>query len=89
LKPLDDAQESNRVATFLFFQQFKKQTQYGHQKWIFHSLVNFYANHFKFGTSRKEKSFFSKLKNGGLIQDGVSNHCFILLALRQLFLNRF
>jgi hypothetical protein len=31
-KPLDVAQESYRVATFLFFQLFKKQTQDGGQK---------------------------------------------------------
>jgi hypothetical protein len=32
---------------------------------------------------------FSKLQDGGLNQDGVSNHCFFLLALTQSFLNRF
>jgi hypothetical protein len=32
---------------------------------------------------------FSKFQNGGLKQDGVSNHCFFLLALTQPFLNRF
>jgi hypothetical protein len=32
---------------------------------------------------------FSKLRNGGIIQDGATNHCFILSALAQPFLNRF
>jgi hypothetical protein len=32
--------------------------------------------------------FFSKLQNGGLNGDGVINHCFLLKAFTQLFLNR-
>jgi hypothetical protein len=28
-------------------------------------------------------------KNGGVIQDGATNHCFILSGLAQPFLNRF
>jgi hypothetical protein len=36
-----------------------------------------------------EVTFNSKFQNGGVIQDGATNHCFILLGLAQLFLNRF
>jgi hypothetical protein len=36
-----------------------------------------------------EATFFSKLQNGGVIQDGTTNHCFILSGLAQPFLNRF
>jgi hypothetical protein len=35
------------------------------------------------------KSLFSKLQNGGLIQDGTTKHYFILSGLVQLFLTRF
>jgi hypothetical protein len=34
-------------------------------------------------------NLFSKLQNGGAIQDGTTSHCFILSALAQPFLNRF
>jgi hypothetical protein len=75
-KPLDVAQESYRVATFSTFQK-------TNSRWppkMIHSSVNFYANPFKFETSRKKKSFFSKLKNGGLHQDGVSTVLFFWLS---------
>jgi hypothetical protein len=32
---------------------------------------------------------FSKLQNGGVIQDGATNHCFILSGLAQPLFNRF
>jgi hypothetical protein len=34
-------------------------------------------------------TFFSKLQNGGVIQDGATNHSFFLSGLAQPFLNRF
>jgi hypothetical protein len=37
----------------------------------------------------QEWILFSKFQNGELNQDGVSNHCFFLLALTQSFFNQF
>jgi hypothetical protein len=74
----------------------KKQNQDGRQACSFHCSVNFYANQLKLGIWEERlikkycrSNFVSKLQNGGLNQDGISNCCFFILALTQSFLNRF
>jgi hypothetical protein len=62
--------------------------------WIFHqfSSKSFETLSLKTSIHKQnivEVTFFSKLQIGGVIQDGATNHCFILSSLTEPILNRF